>query len=88
MTFSITNNKSHALHYAILALELLAGLLLLFIYRSQPNIQFYIGIGIATSYFLWGIAHHYLHEDLHRKHVIEYGLIAILGVILLKIILL
>ena len=79
--------KQHFLHYLVLALELFAGLILLFMYQSQPKLQFYIGLGIAISYFSWGIIHHYLNKDLHKKHVVEYGLIAVLGVILLKIVL-
>jgi hypothetical protein len=84
----MNNQKVNIFHYFILVIVLFAGLILLFTYKSQPNLQFYIGVGIAISYFSWGIVHHYLLEDLHRKHVVEYGLIAILGIVLLKMILL
>jgi hypothetical protein len=77
----------HAFQYLILVLELFAGAILLLMYKSYPITQFYIGIGIAVSYFLWGIIHHHLHGDLHKKHMVEYGLIAVLGVLLLKIVL-
>lgn len=79
--------KTNIFHYIILGLILLAGTALLFIYQAQQNTQFYIGLGITISYFLWGIIHHYLIGDLHRKHVVEYGLIAVLGIVLLRIIL-
>ena len=83
----MNNQKVYIFHYLILALVLLAGLIFLFMYQSQPEIQLIIGAGLALSYFSWGILHHYLLEDLHKKHVVEYGLLAIFGVILLKIIL-
>lgn len=81
-------SKIHALHYLILGLVLFAGLVLLFMYQSRPELQFYIGLGMGISYFSWGIIHHHLLDDLHKKHVVEYGLLAILGIILLKIVLL
>lgn len=81
------NLKIHIFHYLILALVLAAGVLFLFMYQGKPQIQFYIGIGLAISYLSWGVIHHYLAEDLHKKHVVEYGLFALLGLFLLRIVL-
>lgn len=81
------NKKTHILHYLILGLVLLAGLILLFLYQNKPRLQFYIGFGLAVSYFSWGIIHHYLTEGLYKKHVVEYGMLAVLAVIMLKILL-
>jgi len=74
----------HILHYLILALILSSGLFLLFIYNGRPSLQYYLGAGMAMSYFSWGIVHHYMQGDLHVKHMVEYGLIALFGVILLN----
>lgn len=81
-------NKINILHYLVLLLVLVAGLSLLLMYNNHPELQFFVGVGIAISYFSWGITHHYLIGDLHRKHVVEYGILAILGIILLKVALL
>lgn len=78
----------HILHYLILALILSSGLFLLFIYNGRPSLQYYLGVGMAMSYFSWGIVHHYMQGDLHVKHMVEYGLIALFGVILLNRVLL
>lgn len=82
------NTKVNIFHYIILALVLLAGLLLLFMYQGKPETQFYIGVGLALSYFSWGMIHHYLDGDLHKKHVVEYSLISLLGLVLLRMVLL
>lgn len=83
----MSNHRLHILHYLILLLVLLSGGLLLFMYAHRPYLQFYIGVGIAISYFAWGVIHHHLLEDLHRKHVVEYGMLAMLGIFLLKVVL-
>ena len=40
-----------------------------------------IAVGVAGAYITWGIVHHHLHRDLHVSVVVEYILIASLGVI-------
>ena len=78
--------KTYLLHYLLLALILLSGLFLLLMCQGRAEIQLLLGIGMALSYFVWGIVHHFLMGDLHRKHVVEYALITILGIVLLAMI--
>jgi len=76
------------LHYLILAPILGSGVVLLMLYQGRPQLQYYLGVGMAISYFLWGMVHHYMLNDLHRKHMVEYGLIALFCIILLNRVLL
>ena len=74
------NLKKHYLYYVLLALILLCGLLLFVSFSSQPQTQMIIVL--LTSFFYVGFAlfHHFLNHDLSAKVVVEYVLIAALGV--------
>lgn len=77
----------HILHYLILALILGSGFFMLLFYQGRPQLQYYIGIGMAVSYFCWGVVHHYIMGDLRRKYtkyMVEYGLIALFSIFLLN----
>lgn len=54
------------------------------IYLAFPNRNLQVLLLATTGffYFLWGILHHYLNHDLIAKTVIEYALIALLGVVI------
>ncbi|MBI2420538.1 MAG: hypothetical protein HYV38_00435, partial [Candidatus Levybacteria bacterium] len=54
------------------------------IYLAFPNKNLQVLLLAMTGffYFLWGILHHYLNHDLIVKTVIEYALIAMLGVVI------
>ena len=45
--------------------------------------QFIIALLTALLYVGWGIVHHYLDRDLHYKSVVEYVLIALLGLVII-----
>jgi hypothetical protein len=69
-------------------IAILAGGVASFIYlNGNQSAQFIIGVVTAIAYFLWGIIHHLVNNDLHKKVVIEYALIGALAVILLSIVL-
>lgn len=76
----MTDFKNHWLYYALLILILLLGLSL--VIASNPNRvqqgQFIVATGIC--YFLFGIVHHIQNHDMHPKIVVEYALIASLGI--------
>jgi hypothetical protein len=42
-------------------------------------LQIALAVGVAGAYVTWGVVHHYLHRDLHLAVVVEYLLIAALG---------
>ncbi len=44
--------------------------------------QMALAVAVAASYVVWGLIHHYLHRDLHLSVVIEYLIIACLGVVI------
>ena len=59
-------------------------ILLFFFFAGYPNKQYTMLKLISVLYVIWGILFHHLEGDLHWKIVIEYMLIAVLALILLK----
>lgn len=47
------------------------------------SLQLQISFFISFSYFLWGIVHHFLKDDIHPKIVIEYLLFSALSFLIL-----
>ena len=62
--------------------------MLAFFYVS-PNSsqQLIVGVITSISYVLWGLIHHALQKDLHKRIVVEYILIGAIAIILLATIL-
>lgn len=81
-------HQIHHLHFIILLiiLTLISAFILFFSFNRQY--QIYSVVFFAVSYFLWGVAHHHKHKDLHLEVAIEYFLIAALGAAFLIAILL
>ncbi len=73
----------HYFHFLVL-LAILAGGVLMFFY-VQPNtaLQLTVGVVTAAAYVCWGLIHHALQGDLHRKVVVEYMLVGAIAVVLL-----
>ena len=71
--------KKHSLYYMLLSMILLSGFFLFLSFAAQPQTQMIIVM--LTSFFYVGFAlfHHYLNGDLSVKVVVEYVLIAALG---------
>lgn len=74
----------HTLHYIILIIILSLAIVLFFAFAGNPQLQFYIALATSITYFLWGVIHHDLEGDLHPKIVVEYLLIALLAILLLR----
>jgi hypothetical protein len=74
----------HLWHYLLLIFILGLGTVGMFFYSGMPHKQYLLVIFVSTLYFLWGIFHHYLEGDLHIRIVVEYLLIALLAVVLLR----
>lgn len=54
-----------------------------FIFFSYDRIfQIGVSIALAVSYVVWGVVHHYLHRDLHLTVLIEYLVVAALGLVI------
>ncbi|OGG06399.1 hypothetical protein A3D05_04435 [Candidatus Gottesmanbacteria bacterium RIFCSPHIGHO2_02_FULL_40_24] len=71
-------------HYLSLFFLLSAGFILFYQNQGISKNQLTIAFFISFFYVIWGIIHHYLKGDLHWRIVIEYSLIAILAVILIR----
>lgn len=73
--------KSHISHYLVLVVVLAGGLGSFWAFPFNKNAQTLIVTATAFSYFCWGVVHHYLEGSVNLKIVIEYALIAALGVV-------
>lgn len=79
--------KGRQLHFLILLLILGGGVGLFYFARGDTGLQLAVGIVTAVSYVAWGLLHHAMQRDFHKKIVVEYVLIGTLAVMLLLIIL-
>lgn len=73
--------KSHISHYLVLLVVLAIGLESFWLFSFNKTTQTLIVSATAFSYFCWGVVHHYLENNLNLKIVIEYALIAVLGIV-------
>lgn len=72
--------KEHLFYYLSLFALFVGGLLLIIF--SSPNrvLQMIFLVGLSLCYVLVGIVHHLMNHDLVGKIVVEYVLIAMLGI--------
>ena len=68
-------------HYLPLLGIMTAGLVGFVTFSYDKAFQAVMLIGIAVSYVVWGIVHHHLHDDLYLIIVLEYIIIATLGLV-------
>lgn len=78
---SIKKHAKHISHYIPLM-----GILVICVvpFVFFPYDTFFKGavlVAAAIAYVVWGIIHHYIHKDLYPAVVIEYILVASLGLI-------
>jgi len=72
--------QNHLLYYLLLIGILTTGMFLILALSPNKNLQMITLVGISISYVLLGVVHHLINHDLVLKIVIEYILIAALGV--------
>lgn len=72
--------NEHLLYYA--SLIMILGLGFYFVYSSAPDRQLQLmGVFVTSSiYAIWGIMHHAINHSLVAKIMVEYVLIAALGI--------
>ena len=77
-------NKSlrHISHYAILLILMVTGLIIVSVTGKSTVIHTIILISIAAAYFIWGIIHSALEDELHSEIILEYLLFGLLGLAL------
>ena len=75
--------KGKHLFYYIFSIAILCiGLFLILINNHDNKMQALFIAMTATCYVLWSMVHHYVHHELHPRVVVEYLLIASLGIVL------
>ena len=75
----------HVLHYFILAVILVTGLILFVTYKYRIDVQWNIAVIIALLYTCWGIGHHFIIDrHIYTKIVVEYVLISVIGLVLIR----
>lgn len=53
-------------------------------FQSTPQIILFATIAFGVSYVLWGVVHHLRSKNFHAKIVLEYLLVALLGVAIIS----
>lgn len=76
--------KAHSQHYLILAILLGVGLVAIILFRVNDTLKNTTILLMAGAYVAWGIYHHRTANHLRLKVVLEYLLVAVLGVLLLR----
>lgn len=71
---------THLIYYLSILTLFVTGIALIVYLSPQRDLQMFVLMGMAILYALIGIAHHLIIHDLVFKIVIEYVLVAILGI--------
>jgi hypothetical protein len=74
--------RHHLWYYIVTVAIFSLGLVLIALNEQNSSLQALLIAMTATCYFTWSLLHHYIHHELHLWVVIEYILIALLGVVL------
>lgn len=70
-------------HYLSLIGLIVFALLGLLFFRYDSQFEAAAAIALGVAFVVWGTVHHWLHEGLHIKLILEYLGIAVLGVMVL-----
>lgn len=74
--------SKHVMYYLFAGAIFLIGLVLIALNDHDNKLQALFIAMTATCYLLWSSVHHYVHHQLHPRVVVEYILIASLGIVL------
>jgi len=77
--------KQKPLEYLSLAIIFIIGLVIYFFANISSHTQRLVVYFMAACYFFWSIIHHYRRGDLSVSVVVEYLVMALLGIILLTV---
>lgn len=72
--------KHHFAYYFFLLTVLFIGVLVIWALSPNKNLQMTAFVALSGIYVLIGIIHHLLEHDLVGKIVVEYILVALLGI--------
>lgn len=76
------NFRVHFWYYMVSLIIFCTGLVLIMSVSYSHKLQSVFVIMVAVLYFVWSLLHHYVHHELHYRVVLEYALMASLGVVL------
>jgi hypothetical protein len=71
-------------HYLLLLFIVMIGTSLFYLSKGYADRQFLIVLGTALAYVFWGVSYHLAKGDFHPRIMIEYLLIAVLSIFLLR----
>jgi hypothetical protein len=77
--------RQKPLEYVVLCLVFLVGLILYFLAKQNSHSQRLVVYFMAAGYFFWSILHHYKRGDLNVSIVVEYLVMALVGIALLTV---
>ncbi len=75
--------KESIFHGGILCFILMGGVYMFYLTRGNIGTQLFVGFCTTVAYIFWGIIHHMIVGNLHRKIVIEYILIGAIALVLM-----
>ena len=70
-------------HYIPLLGLFILGVIGFWLFPQNKTIQVILASAIALGYIFWGTIHHVIHKDISTEVLIEYFLIAIIGMTLM-----
>ncbi|MBI4028826.1 MAG: hypothetical protein HY376_00445 [Candidatus Blackburnbacteria bacterium] len=73
----------HLSHYLSLVGLIVVAVIGLLIFKYDPTFRTAIVISLGVSFVIWGVVHHWLHEGLHIRLVLEYLGVAAFGTVIL-----
>ncbi|HEX7041906.1 MAG TPA: hypothetical protein VF189_01535 [Patescibacteria group bacterium] len=72
--------KKHLGYYISFLLILGGGIYAVFSSQSDKSLQMKFVVMLAGAYVIWGILHHYIHHSVTLRLIVEYIVVAALGV--------
>lgn len=75
--------QQNTVHTVILLCILAVGLWSFWYAGGNVMLQLIIGAVTTVAYVVWGIVHHVMNGDLHKKVVVEYILVGLIALVLL-----
>ena len=78
----MTSKEKHIQYHVSLAIILILGLVMMYVSRGDHQLRMIAILMTSFFYVVWGVVHHILHHDTSVRIVVEYVLIAVLGVAL------
>lgn len=78
----LKNIAKHLPHYLPLIGILVVGLAAFWVFSYDRFFQIAVAVASALAYVAWGVIHHAIHRDLYLSVILEYIVIASLGLVI------